>query len=218
MREVGGCFAGLRESERAMNHRHFTLYTARIHALSLLVTAVVIGCADSPRLQFEDELDNLFNELVEQIEAYAAGETTKDAAGFSMSYRNEQPMVNPDAVLPVDRSLFIVSLAEDIQDHFNFVSLEFLTQDPDDLDAWETSFQRRYQGHRMRVQESLDKLKERYRSNPDDYVSLMFGRTLGLTSDDHLYFRQGDRGYLIDVMIDVDIKAWLAAVKEQMQK
>lgn len=203
-----------------MSIQHFRslIGTARTCLLCLLLAALVIGCTDSPQSRFEDELDNVFNKLIEELEAYAAGDTTEDAAGTATWYEGGQLMMNPEAVLPTDRSWFIISLAADIEEHFSYVSLEFLSQDPDDLDAWGASFQKRYQARQARVQAALDKVKERYRSYPNDYISVMFGPTLGLSSDDHLYFRRGDRGYFIDEMIDIDIDAWLAAVKEQMQE
>ncbi len=192
--------------------------TVRLLVLSLFCGLLIAGCGNSAQSKFEGKLDELFDSLIEDLEAYAAGDTSEEKAGTATWFEDGQPMMNPDVSIPADRSMDIISAAKEIQDHFSYVSLEFLQQDPEDLDDWGESFRERYDARRAEVGVLLDQIKERYRSNPDDYLSFMFGSTLGLSRDDHLYFRQGNTGYYIDEMIDIDFDEWLAAVKEQMRK
>ena len=190
----------------------------RLVALSLFCGVLVAGCGNSAQSKFEDKLDELFDSLSEDLEAYAAGDTSEEKASTATWYEDGQLMMNPDTSLPVDRSMDIISTAKGIQDHFSYVSLEFLKQDPEDFDDWGESFRERYDARRAEIGLLLDQVKERYRAHPDDYTSFMFGPTLGLSQDGHLYFRQGSTGYYIDEMINIDFDKWFAAVKEQMRE
>ena len=102
----------------------------RLVALSLFCGVLVAGCGNSAQSKFEDKLDELFDSLSEDLEAYAAGDTSEEKASTATWYEDGQLMMNPDTSLPVDRSMDIISTAKGIQDHFSYVSLEFLKQDP----------------------------------------------------------------------------------------
>jgi hypothetical protein len=190
----------------------------RLFVLSVFCGLLLIGCSNSPQSKFEGKLDKLFDNLIENLKAYAAGDTSVEKDATATWYQNGQYRMNPHTSMSVDRSLDIISTAKAIQDQFGSVSLAFLSQDPTDIDHWGKSFKKRYNARRAEVGKLLDKIKKRYRAHPQDYVSDIYGPTLGLSRDGHLFFRQGSTGYYIDAMIDIDIDKWLAAVKEKMQE
>lgn len=187
-------------------------------ALALFCGVLIVGCANSAQSKFENKLDKLFDSLIGELKAYAAGDTSEKVTGTSTWYESDHFMMNPHVSMSVDRSLIIISTARAIRDQFSQVSLEFLSQDPKELDDWAASFRKRYGARRAEVGRLLDKIKVRYRSNPHDYDSSMFGPTLGISPNGHLYFLQETTGYYIDAMIDVDFDKWLAAVKEKMRE
>lgn len=190
----------------------------RLLVLLLLCGVLIVGCGNSAQSKFEDKLDEMFDSLIEDLEAYAVGDVSEEKDSTASWRQGGQLMMDPDVSMPVDRSMDIIYSAEGIQKHFSYVSLEFLRQDSEDFDDWGESFRKRYDARRAEVGELLGRVKERYRSHPDNFKSLLFGPTLGLSKDDHLYFRRGNTGYYIDEMIDIDFDEWFAAVKEQMQE
>lgn len=179
-----------------------------------------IGACSSPRSELEDEVDELFDKLIDHLEAYADADNVMDAEGTATWYEGDQVMMNPDVSMPTDRSMFIISLAEEIEEHFTYISLEFLRQDPDDFEAWGRTYQERYEARCAEVDTLLAKIEERYRSDPDDFeVSLIsFGGGLRLSRDDRLLFVRGEKGYFIDKVLYVDFEDWIPAVMEQMEK
>ena len=192
---------------------------ARRSILLVAICAVFVVACSSPRSEFEDELDEMLDKLVEHLEAYADGDTMVDTEGAATWSEGGQIMMNPDASMPVDRSWLIVSWAEDIDEHFTHIPFSFLEQDPDDFEAWVKSFQNRYDARCAEVGQLLERIEKQYRSDGYEYNTFsLLGAGLGLSRDDRLYFKRGNDGYYIDVMIDVDFDIWIPELRAEMEK
>jgi hypothetical protein len=193
---------------------------------SILLVAIcaffAVACS-SPRSEFEDELDEKFDELVEHLEAYADGDTSTVTEGTATWSEGGQLMMNPDVSMPMDRSALIISRAEDIEKHFTHIPFSFLEQDPDDFEAWAGSFRYRYDARCAEVSQLLKRIEEEYQSGLYEFsassslITAALGG-VGLSRDDRLYFRRGNDGYYIDALIYVDFETWIPELREEIEK
>ncbi len=187
--------------------------TALLPTLLVSFLLVVSACAlfrPDPREQFLREMNDKFDELVLLLSQFGpqVNESPADSADEALeSVKQGDGLPPPDAWK-------IIEIAEGIQEQFDYISDEFLRRGPSGLDAWGERLKADFELQRGRVCEQEERIKHDLLKSPVGYVDLLFGVTVDISRKGELFFKRGGKGYVIDKMLEFDLDAWLAGVKE----
>jgi len=108
----------------------------------------------------------------------------------------------------------IVDFSKSVVEQFQAVPLPFYLQGTNGLDNWGRSFKVEYGKRCTIISSEVARIKEDYRRDPNAFRTT-WTASVGLTDKGALYFDDhGQRGYVIESMLSVDIDAWIASLKK----
>ena len=182
---------------------------------ALAVVAVTLAACGaltpSPRDAFRDELFAKLDELAALLRSVQPDRASTDEAVVALTDKGVTPPLqsNTPSVLVINRKV------DEIIRHLEAVPVE-LAADPEGFDAWGADLAAGYRARVDYIAAEVRRIKNDYQRDPSRFAagSSVFGPLLGLTAEGDLYFGNGNGGgYLLEKRLEVDLDAWLAAVK-----
>ncbi len=192
---------------------------------SLLILAALVGLVlhfgkitKSPEGQFVRDLQKKADCLMKEM---------RDARGTWMqktTVMSNNRIGSTKTETP--RMLRVTSAAKELREHFDMVPLSLiLSLAHVDFEAWAARVQNTVISQRTRLKSEVRRMERDVRENPDLYpnsqiaeLTILSGDlpVYGWTEDDRLYVVSGNRGIVLDAVLDFDIDVWLEDIKSKV--
>ena len=190
-------------------------------AVTTLLCIGIVGCNSKQDESFLGRLDSKADALIKEMKN--ARGTKKD----ELTVRSGDSVYVSEGDAP--RMLWVASAAFDLANHFETVPLKTLLRlDSGNFDQWAEDVHAQVNYQRERLKKAVAKLESDVRNHPDKYpnsiipeLGFMYSHSLriyGWSEDDHLYVIKGQKSVILHKLLDVNLDAWLIAVKAKVEE